>query len=149
MIGTRSHDTLEPRLKFFQYTGNILVLQCAEDEDHRDLREILIQRFAQTIRRIPVVSRIDDNRWLASLAARLARFERPEAPAAFRTLERDELPELPLTLLPADAAIRQRFILFGLTHMRQLAELPRSVVARSAEEAEAAWTGQDGRGRRA
>ena len=71
---------------------------------------------------------IGDNRWLATLAARLARFERPGAPAAFRTLERDELPGLPLTPLPADAAMRQRFALFGLTEMRQLAELPRSAV---------------------
>lgn len=79
---------------------------------------------------VPLVVRagIGDNRWMASLAARLARFERPEAPAAFRTLELDELPELPLTLLPADAAMRQRFVLFGLTQMRQLAELPRSAV---------------------
>ena len=71
---------------------------------------------------------IGDNRWLASLAARLARFERPDAPAAFRTLDREELAELPLALLPADAVTRQRFILFGLARMRQLAELPRSAV---------------------
>ena len=71
---------------------------------------------------------IGDNRWLASLAARLARFERPEAPAAFRTLDREELADLPLTLLPADPAMRQRFALFGLTRMRQLADLPRSAV---------------------
>jgi DNA polymerase-4 len=78
----------------------------------------------------PLVVRagIGDNRWMASLAARLARFDRPEAPAAFRILERDELPSLPLTLLPADAATRQRFTLFGLTEMRQLAQLPRSAV---------------------
>src|SRR5688500_9477365 len=31
---------------------------------------------------------IGDNRWLATLAARLARFERPDAPAAFRSEER-------------------------------------------------------------
>lgn len=71
---------------------------------------------------------IGDNRWLATLAARLARFERPEAPAAFRTLDREELPDLPLILLPADAAMRQRFTLFGLTRMSQLAGLPRSAV---------------------
>ncbi len=29
---------------------------------------------------------IGDNRWLATLAARLARFERPDAPAALRAL---------------------------------------------------------------
>ena len=71
---------------------------------------------------------IGDNRWLATLAARLARFERPDAPAAFGTLAGEELSDLPLTLLPADAATRQRFTLFGLTRMIQLADLPRSAV---------------------
>ena len=72
---------------------------------------------------------IGDNRWLATLAARLARFERPDAPAAFHAgVEREALADLPLTLLPADAATRQRFVLFGLTRMGQLAELPRSAV---------------------
>ena len=71
---------------------------------------------------------IGDNRWLAALAARLARPTRPDAPAAFRVLERDELADLPLTLLPVDAAIRQRFAIFGLTRMAQLADLPRSAV---------------------
>ncbi len=71
---------------------------------------------------------IGDNRWLATLAARLARFERPEAPAAFHVLDRGELPDLSLGLLPVDAAMRQRFTLFGLTRMGQLAELPRSAV---------------------
>jgi nucleotidyltransferase/DNA polymerase involved in DNA repair len=71
---------------------------------------------------------VGDNRWLATLAARLARFERDGAPAAFRTLERPELSDLPLTLLPADPATRQRLALFGLTTMVQLAGLPRSSV---------------------
>jgi hypothetical protein len=71
---------------------------------------------------------IGENRWLATLAARLARFERTEAPAALRVLEWSELPDLPLALLPADAATRQRLALFGLTAMRQLAGLPRSAV---------------------
>jgi hypothetical protein len=71
---------------------------------------------------------IGDNRWLATLAARLARFERPDAPAAFRMLAREELRDLPLSLLPADPATRQRFTLFGLTTMAQLADLPRSAV---------------------
>jgi nucleotidyltransferase/DNA polymerase involved in DNA repair len=71
---------------------------------------------------------IGDNRWLATLAARLTQPTRPDAPAALRVLARDELPDLPLTLLPADAATRQRFTLFGLTRMQQLAELPRSAV---------------------
>jgi hypothetical protein len=71
---------------------------------------------------------IGDNRWLATLAARLSRFERPEAPAAYRVLEIEELPGLPLSLLPADAATRQRLVMFGLTTMGQLAGLPRSAV---------------------
>jgi nucleotidyltransferase/DNA polymerase involved in DNA repair len=71
---------------------------------------------------------IGDNRWLATLAARLARFERPDAPAALHALAREELRDLPLSLLPADAAARQRFALFGLTVMGQLADLPRSAV---------------------
>jgi nucleotidyltransferase/DNA polymerase involved in DNA repair len=84
--------------------------------------------LARSVAPLTVRCGVGDNRWLASLAARLARFERPDAPAAFRTLDRDELRELPLTLLPADAGTRQRFILFGLTRMDQLAELPRSAV---------------------
>lgn len=71
---------------------------------------------------------IGDNRWLAALAARLAVPAAPAAPAALRILERDELADLPLDLLPADAATRQRLARFGLTRMRQLAELPRSAV---------------------
>jgi nucleotidyltransferase/DNA polymerase involved in DNA repair len=72
---------------------------------------------------------VGDNRWLATLAARLARFERAGAPAAFHAFEHNvELRDLPLTLLPADPATRQRFVLFGLTTMGQLADLPRSAV---------------------
>jgi nucleotidyltransferase/DNA polymerase involved in DNA repair len=71
---------------------------------------------------------IGENRWLATLAARLARFERPDAPAAFNVLAREGLHGLPLSLLPADPATRQRFTLFGLTTMAQLADLPRSAV---------------------
>lgn len=71
---------------------------------------------------------IGHNRWLATLAARLARFERDDAPAALRILDRVELADLPLGLLPADAATRQRFALFGLTTMGQLATLPRSAI---------------------
>ena len=84
--------------------------------------------LARSVAPLHVRCGIGDNRWLASLAARLASPERPEAPAAFRTLERDELAGLPLSLLPADAATRQRLALFGLVEMRQLAELPRSAV---------------------
>jgi hypothetical protein len=84
--------------------------------------------LARSVTPLHVRCGIGDNRWLATLAARLAQPERDGAPAAFRTLERDELSDLPLALLPADAATRGRFGLFGLTVMRQLAELPRSAV---------------------
>jgi DNA polymerase IV len=84
--------------------------------------------LARTVAPIAVRCGVGDNRWLATLAARLARFEREDAPAAFGVLERAELRDLPLTLLPADAATRQRLALFGLTTMGQLADLPRSSV---------------------
>ncbi|HUF06808.1 MAG TPA: hypothetical protein VMP86_05415 [Candidatus Binatia bacterium] len=85
-------------------------------------------QLTRAVRPLTVRCGIGDNRWLATLAARLARVERPGAPAAFRVIDRDELRALPLTLLPADAAMRQRFRLFGLTSMGQLAALPRSAV---------------------
>ncbi len=84
--------------------------------------------LARSVAPLRVRCGIGENRWLATLAARLARFERPDAPAALRIIERSELDDLPLTLLPADPAMRQRFALFGLTQMRQLADLPRSAV---------------------
>ncbi|MEO7296724.1 MAG: hypothetical protein ABIZ57_11330 [Candidatus Limnocylindria bacterium] len=84
--------------------------------------------LARAVAPLSVRCGIGDNRWLAALAARLARFERPDAPAAFQVFARDDLRDLPLTLLPADAAMRQRFTLFGLTRMSQLADLPRSAV---------------------
>lgn len=77
---------------------------------------------------LPVRVGAGENRWLAVLAARLAHPGRPDAPAAFRALARRELAELPLDLLPTDPATRQRFALFGLTVMGQLATLPRSAV---------------------
>ena len=88
-------------------------------------RAVMLTRAVSPLR---VRCGIGDSRWTATLAARLARFERPEAPAAFRTLAHEELGDLPLALLPADAAMRQRFALFGLTSMGQLAALPRSAV---------------------
>ena len=90
--------------------------------------------LARAVAPLPVRCGVGDNRWLAALAARLARVERPGAPAAFHALpvgaalSRDALRDLPLALLPADVATRQRFALFGLTVMGQLAVLPRSAV---------------------
>jgi hypothetical protein len=93
-------------------------------------RRIAARAVALTRGMAPLSVRVGagDNRWLAALAARLARPERADAPAAFRALAPGELATLPLDLLPADAVTRQRFALFGLTVMRQLAELPRSAV---------------------
>ena len=84
--------------------------------------------LARGVAPLPVRCGIGDNRWLASLAARLARPERAGAPAALRILAREELRDLPLTLLPADRATRERLALFGLTAMGQLADLPRAAV---------------------
>jgi nucleotidyltransferase/DNA polymerase involved in DNA repair len=88
--------------------------------------------LAREVARLPVRCGIGDNRWLATLAARLARVERPGAPAAFHAFPaaagRDALRDLPVDLLPADAATRARLRLFGLASMGQLAELPRSAV---------------------
>ncbi|HSM39090.1 MAG TPA: hypothetical protein VK838_07120 [Candidatus Limnocylindrales bacterium] len=93
-------------------------------------RRIAARAVALTRNVAPLTVRcgVGENRWLAVLAARLARPERPDAPAAFRVLEREELAGLSLDLLPADPQTRQRFALFGLTGMGQLAALPRSAV---------------------
>jgi nucleotidyltransferase/DNA polymerase involved in DNA repair len=99
------------------------------DERRLAARAVALSRAACGEAPLPVRCGVGDNRWLAVLAARLARFERPDAPAAFRALTREELPDLPLTLLPADPDTRQRFALFGLTSMGQLADLPRSAVS--------------------
>ncbi|MDQ6682676.1 MAG: hypothetical protein M3Y88_05305 [Chloroflexota bacterium] len=75
---------------------------------------------------------IGDNRWLALLAARIARPSRPGGRAACHRFApgggREAIAALPLSLLPADSTMRQRFTLFGLTTMGQLATLPRSAV---------------------
>jgi nucleotidyltransferase/DNA polymerase involved in DNA repair len=84
--------------------------------------------LARGVAPLPVKAGVGDNRWLAVLAARLARPTRPDAPAAFRVLGAGELPPLSLDLLPADPETRARFALFGLTSMGQLAALPRSAV---------------------
>ena len=93
-------------------------------------RRIAARAVALTRNVAPLTVRcgVGENRWLAVLAARLARPERPDAPAAFRVLEREELAGLSLDLLPTDPQTRQRFALFGLTGMGQLAALPRSAV---------------------
>jgi nucleotidyltransferase/DNA polymerase involved in DNA repair len=88
--------------------------------------------LARELAPLPLRAGIGDNRWLAVLAARLARPATPDAPVALHRFEpnagRVALAELPLTLLPVEPAIRQRFALFGLTRMGELAALPRSAV---------------------
>ncbi len=88
---------------------------------------------------LPVKAGVGDNRWLAVLAARLARPQREGASAAFHAIPPREgataLAPLTLDLLPADSATRARFALFGLTSMGQLATLPRSAVGAQFGEA--------------
>jgi nucleotidyltransferase/DNA polymerase involved in DNA repair len=88
--------------------------------------------LARGVAPLPVKAGVGDNRWLAVLAARLARPTRPDAPAAFLAIPARggaaALAPLSLDLLPADEATRARFALFGLTGMGQLAALPRSAV---------------------
>lgn len=88
--------------------------------------------LARGVAPLPVKAGVGDNRWLAVLAARLARPTRPDAPAAFLAIPARggaaALAPLSLDLLPADEATRARFALFGLTSMGQLATLPRSAV---------------------
>ncbi len=88
--------------------------------------------LARGIAPLPVRAGVGDNRWLAVLAARLARPQRPGAPAVFLTIPPHEgaaaLVPLSLDLLTADPETRARFALFGLTAMGQLAALPRSAV---------------------
>jgi hypothetical protein len=95
--------------------------------------------LARGVAPLPVRAGVGDNRWLAVLAARLARPERPEAKAAFLAIPKREgaaaLAPLSLDLLPADPATRARFALFGLTSMGQLATLPRSAVGAQFGEA--------------
>jgi protein ImuB len=95
--------------------------------------------LARGIAPLPVQAGVGDNRWLAVLAARLARSQRPGAKAAFHAIPAREgaaaLAPLPLDLLPADPATRARFALFGLTSMGQLATLPRSAVGAQFGEA--------------
>lgn len=84
--------------------------------------------LVRSVAPLAVRAGVGENRWLAVLAARLAQPSSPTAPAAFRALERIELATLPLSLLPADPATRQRLALFGLSAMGELAALPRSAV---------------------
>jgi len=122
-------DDLSPRVEAVD-TGVVLVDVTGLEPMWGPERRIAARAVMLTRTVAPLIVRcgVGDNRWLATLAARLARFERSDAPAAFHVLPREALCDLPLTLLPADTATRQRFTLFGLTRMGQLADLPRSAV---------------------
>lgn len=122
-------DDLSPRVEAVD-VGVALVDITGLGALHGTERRIAARAVALTRQVAPLHVRcgVGENRWLAALAARLARPERPGAPAAFRSLAIEELERLPLDLLPADPATRQRFALFGLTAMGQLATLPRSAV---------------------
>jgi nucleotidyltransferase/DNA polymerase involved in DNA repair len=95
--------------------------------------------LARGVAQLPVRAGVGGNRWLAVLAARLARPQREGAPAAFHAIPAggriEALAPLSLDLLPADPATRARFALFGLTAMGQLATLPRSAVGAQFGEA--------------
>ncbi|HEX6129261.1 MAG TPA: hypothetical protein VF071_09600 [Candidatus Limnocylindria bacterium] len=122
-------DDLSPRVEAVD-VGVALVDITGLGALHGTERRIAARAVALTrqVAQLHVRCGVGENRWLAALAARLARSERPDAPAAFRALATEELERLPLDLLPADPATRQRFALFGLTAMGQLAALPRSAV---------------------
>jgi hypothetical protein len=129
-------DDLSPRVEALE-TGVALVDVTGLEPMHGSERRVAARAVALA-GVTPVRAGIGDNRWLASLAARLARPGDGVGPgdtarAACRILPAGEgratLAPLPIGLLPADLAIRDRFSLFGLTTMGQLAGLPRSAVA--------------------
>lgn len=127
-------DDLSPRVEAVD-VGVVLVDVTGLGPQWGTERRIAARAVAlvRDVAPLPVRCGIGDNRWLATLAARLARVERPGAPAAFRSFPpgregADALRELPLRLLPSDDATRQRLALFGLTTFGQLGDLPRSAV---------------------
>jgi nucleotidyltransferase/DNA polymerase involved in DNA repair len=129
-------DDLSPRVEALE-VGVALVDVTGLEPMHGSERRVAARAVALA-GITPVRAGIGDNRWLASLAARLARPGDGVGPgdtaqAACRILPageaRETLARLPIGLLPADQATRDRFSLFGLTTMGQLAGLPRSAVA--------------------
>ena len=126
-------DDLSPRIEAVGRGVALLEITGLEpllgDERRIAARAVAL---ARGVAPLPVRAGVGDNRWLAVLAARLARPQRPGAPAAFHAIPAREaataLAPLSLDLLPADAATRVRFALFGLTVMGELATLPRSAI---------------------
>ena len=64
MIGMGCDYPFNPWLEFFQHPRNILVLQSTEYQDDRYIGKIFIQSLSQAQSRVPVMSRVDDNRRL-------------------------------------------------------------------------------------
>jgi nucleotidyltransferase/DNA polymerase involved in DNA repair len=126
-------DDLTPRVEALE-TGVALVDVTGLEPMHGSERRVAARAVALADV-YPVRAGIGDNRWLAALAARLARARTGEATAraACRIFPAGEgratLAPLPIGLLPAEPATRDRFSLFGLTTLGQLAGLPRSAVA--------------------
>jgi hypothetical protein len=130
-------DDLSPRVEALE-VGVALVDVTGLEPMHGSERRVAA-RAVSLAGIYPVRTGIGDNRWLAALAARLVRPRLPDTPgdptarAACRIFPpgegRTTLAPLPIGLLPAEPAIRDRFSLFGLTSMGQLAGLPRSAVA--------------------
>jgi hypothetical protein len=123
-------DDLSPRVEALE-VGVALVDVTGLEPMHGSERRIAA-RAVILVGTYPVRAGIGDNRWLASLAARLAKPADRDARAACLVLPAGEgratLAPLPIGLLPADQAIRDRFSLFELTTMGQLAGLPRSAI---------------------
>jgi len=132
-------DDLSPRVEavdrgvaLVDVTGLGPSLGAVGDERRIAARAVALVR---EVALLPVRAGTGENRWLAVLAARLALAARPDPAlaAAFHaipsgSLAREVLAGLSLDLLPADPETRQRFALFGLTTMGELAGLPRSAV---------------------
>lgn len=134
-------DDLSPRIEALE-EGVALVDVTGLEPIHGSERRVAARAVALA-GMYPVRVGIGDNRWLASLAVRLARpgeiGNGAEARAACLILPAGEgratLAPMPIGLLPTDQAVRDRFSLFGLTTMGQLAGLPRSAVAAQFGEA--------------
>ncbi|MEX0630316.1 MAG: hypothetical protein WEE67_08165 [Chloroflexota bacterium] len=121
-------DDLSPRIEALE-EGVALVDVTGLEPMHGSERRVAARAVALA-GMYPVRAGIGDNRWLASLAVRLARGDERAACLILSAGEgRATLAPMPIGLLPAELAIRDRFSLFGLTSMGQLAGLPRSAVA--------------------
>ena len=121
-------DDLSPRIEALE-EGVALVDVTGLEPMHGSERRVAARAVALA-GTYPVRVGIGDNRWLASLAVRLARGDERAACLILPAGEgRATLAPMPIGLLPAEPAVKDRFSLFGLTTMGQLAGLPRSAVA--------------------